>query len=143
MLRANTTVELYSEPDRGIGKKATLIVKMLTGKLLSVFGKGNNRLVTRTAVAGVRGTAVYLESEPARTYICTCYGTAHIVSRHAKDIRETVECHHHDQPRFVYGPGVEDTIARAPVFNHTDAELLMLESIAGRKPPFVGTSKTY
>jgi len=30
-------------------------------------------------------------------------------------------------------------IERAPVINHTDAELILLESLVGRKVPFTGT----
>ena len=32
---------------------------------------------------------------------------------------------------------------KAPVVNHTDAELTLLESLVGRKPPFSGSGYRY
>jgi hypothetical protein len=32
-------------------------------------------------------------------------------------------------------------LMRAPVLNHTDAELTMLESLVGRRPPFTPEQK--
>jgi hypothetical protein len=34
--------------------------------------------------------------------------------------------------------GAPQMIMRAPVLNHTDAELILLESLVGRQPPFIG-----
>jgi hypothetical protein len=34
-------------------------------------------------------------------------------------------------------------IELAPVINHSDAEPIMLEALAGRKPPFVGSRVEY
>jgi hypothetical protein len=31
-------------------------------------------------------------------------------------------------------------IMKAPVVNHTDAELILLEDLVGRRPPFFGKS---
>jgi hypothetical protein len=42
----------------------------------------------------------------------------------------------HDQPRFIYGKGMPRMLEAAPVVNHTDLELQMLEALVGRKPPF-------
>ncbi|GEM_PF-5081706 len=33
--------------------------------------------------------------------------------------------------------GVSAQAGKAPMLNHTDAELIMLESLVGRRPPFV------
>jgi hypothetical protein len=49
---------------------------------------------------------------------------------------ETVRTTHHDQPRYIYPKGMPRMIERAPVINHTDAELVLLESLVGRKVPF-------
>ncbi len=49
--------------------------------MLSVFGKGRTRVETKTAVLGVRGTGVYIEAEPERTYICVCYGKIELTAR--------------------------------------------------------------
>ena len=34
--------------------------------------------------------------------------------------------------------GAPQMLMQAPVINHTDAELTLLESLTGRKPPFAG-----
>ena len=49
---------------------------------------------------------------------------------------ETVRTKHHDQPRYVYARGAPRMIEKAPMINHTDAELVMLEALVGRKVPF-------
>ncbi len=43
---------------------------------------------------------------------------------------------HHEQPRYILPKGAPQMMMKAPVVNHTDAELAMLESLVGRSPPF-------
>ena len=52
--------------------------------------------------------------------------------------RETVRTTHHEQPRYIYAKGAPKMVTPAPMVNHTDAELEMLEALVGRKPPFKG-----
>jgi hypothetical protein len=113
-------------------------LRIVTGAILSVFGGGRRELRTPTANIGIRGTAVYIEAEPSRTYVCTCYGEALLEPRGDPAARETVRTEHHEQPRYIMAQGAPQMILRAPVVNHTDAELVFLESLAGREPPFVG-----
>ena len=114
-------------------------LRVITGKLLSVLGPGARRIETPTATIGIRGTGIYVEAEPERTYVCTCYGIADLQSNDQPDVRETVKTRHHDQPRYIYGKSmpVIKMIEGAPVVNHTDAELVMLEALVGRRPPFL------
>jgi len=114
-------------------------LRIVTGKLLSVLGPGARRIETPSATIGIRGTGVYVEAEPERTYVCTCYGIADLQSNDQPDVRETVKTRHHDQPRYIYGKSmpVIKMIEGAPVVNHTDAELVMLEALVGRRPPFL------
>ena len=109
-------------------------VRLFTGALLSVFGGGEHRLVTSTATIGVRGTGAYMEAEPWRTYFCLCYGTAEVAPE-GSPLRESYSTTHHESPRYIYGDGRRQAIAPASVSNHTDAELILLESLAGRTPP--------
>ena len=110
-------------------------LQLVTGRLLAVFGSGGERrLVTTTATIGIRGTGVYIEAEPRRTYFCLCYGTAE-VSATMGGARESFTTRHHDSPRYIYGDGRERAIAPASVANHTDSELILLESLVGRSPP--------
>ena len=114
-------------------------LRVITGKLLSVLGPGARRIETPTATVGIRGTGIYVEAEPDRTYVCTCYGTADLQSSLKPEERETVTTKHHDQPRYIYGKSMPSIrmIEDAPVVNHTDAELIMLEALVGRRPPFL------
>lgn len=114
-------------------------LRAITGAVLSVFApKQRKELRTGTATIGVRGTAVYLEAEAERTYVCTCYGEAVLEPVAEPAARETVRTRHHEQPRYVMGKGAPKMVAPAPMVNHTDAELEMLEALLGREPPFKG-----
>lgn len=117
------------------------VLRVVSGRILSVFGSGAKRIETGTALIGIRGTGIYVEAEPQRTYVCTCYGTADLQPRTRPDLRETVTTRHHEQPRYIYSEGsmpVTEMMGRAPVINHSDAELILLESLVGRTPPFGG-----
>ena len=128
LVRGDTRAELS-----GSGT-AVAAVRLVTGALLSVFGGGEHRLTTATATIGVRGTGAYMEAEPWRTYFCLCYGTAEVAPTGSTQ-QETYSTSHHDSPRYLYGDGRRQAITSANVSNHTDAELILLESLVGRTPP--------
>jgi hypothetical protein len=121
------------------GQRYIDTLRLVTGKLLSVFDRGVRRIETQTVLVGIRGTGIYVEAEPGRSYVCTCYGVAALQSRDQPRVTETVSTRHHEQPRYIHAgrtmPAIE-MIGPAPVINHTDAELVMLEALVGRKPPF-------
>ena len=134
LIRANSRVEAQG----AVGALVLSGLRIVTGAVLSVFSPGEAKTVrTGTATIGIRGTGVYVEAEEARTYVCTCYGEADIVSAMDPSARETVRTTHHEQPRYVMGMGAPQMLMDAPVVNHTDAELVFLESLAGRRPPFL------
>jgi large exoprotein involved in heme utilization and adhesion len=128
--RDNSTVTIA-------GDKLQSGLRILSGKLLSVFGTGNKRLETSTATIGIRGTGCYIESEAKKVYFCLCYGTADIASIKDEKHLATIQTQHHDQPLYLYADG-RQMMAHAAVVNHSDAELIMLENLVGRLPPFVG-----
>jgi hypothetical protein len=115
-------------------------LRLISGKLLSVFGgrSRDERLGMRspTATVGIRGTGLYMESEPDRTYVCTCYGATRLAT--ADDATsEDIVATHHDSPRYILADGAAGRrIEPAPVINHTDMELLLIEELVGRTPPF-------
>ena len=114
-------------------------LRVVTGAVLSVFRpKQRKEIRTPTAVIGIRGTAVYIEVEPSRTYACTCYGTAVLTPISQPSAAETVTTRHHEAPRYIMAAGAPQMVMAAPVINHTDAELILLESLVGRQPPFIG-----
>jgi len=112
-------------------------LRLVTGKLLGVYGRSDARrqLSTRTATIGIRGTGGYLEADPGRTYFCLCYGVADIEPMNRPDLRQIYSSTHHDAPRFINGDGSVEMMENAPMVNHADSELLLLESFVGRRPP--------
>ena len=113
--------------------------RVITGAVLAVFApKQRRELRTPTATIGIRGTAVYLEAEAIRTYVCTCYGEAVLEPADDPAARETVRTRRHEQPRYIMARGAPQMVAPAPVLNHSDAELEMLEALVARRPPFAG-----
>lgn len=140
LVRANSRVEV----EGGMGSVALTGLRIVSGALMSVFASGERKtLRASTATIGIRGTGVYVESEPGRSYVCTCYGVAEIQSNDDPAAREVVETRYHDQPRYVMPKGAPQMLMGATVINHTDAELIMLESLVGRVPPFGSTGLKY
>lgn len=129
LLRADSRLE--------VGSAAADVFRIVTGALLSVYQPGVPKtLQARTATIGIRGTALYVDSGVDRTYVCTCYGEAQLVPLGEPEAAEVVKTRHHDQPRYVMAKGAPQMIMRAPVLDHTDAELMLLESLVGRSVPF-------
>ena len=87
-----------------------------------------------------RGNRHRLESEPDQTYVCTCYGQADLASITDAQSHESVTTRHHDAPRYILADApTGGKIRRAPVINHTDEELELIESLVGRTVPFAFT----
>ena len=133
LVRGNSHVEYGTLAVKGV----VTTLRVLTGALLSVFESGRRKEIqTVTATIGIRGTGIYIETEARRTYACTCYGEAVLTPVDEPQSAETVRTKQHDQPRFIYGKGMPRMLEAAPVINHTDLELQMLEALVGRKLPF-------
>lgn len=127
------------------GEDAAAFFRIVTGRLLSVFGHGAKRLAFPTATIGIRGTGCYIEIEQSRTYFCLCYGEAEITPTAAPHEQQIIRTEHHDHPLYI-NAAVKMSTAMVPaeVINHTDIELTMLEELVGRVPPFYGkTNKNY
>ncbi len=132
IMRSDSRLQLEGEDDVVVET-----LRLITGRLLSVFGRRRHTMHTSTATIGIRGTGVYVESEPERSYVCTCYGVTDIVSASDQNARETIDSKHHDAPRYVIAGGGGDALIQpAPFINHTDEELLLIETLVGREPPF-------
>jgi hypothetical protein len=139
LVREGARVELSGQA----GQLLVTGLRVVTGAVLAVFAPGAPKEIrTPTATVGIRGTGVYVEAETERSYVCTCYGTADLAATaDPQRFRETVTTRQHDEPRWIYASGGA-LLARAPVINHTDDELRMLEGLVGRSPPF-GPRTTY
>lgn len=124
-------------------------LRLFTGRLLSVFGKRSRRegklmAVTNTATIGIRGTGVYFEAEPDLSYVCTCYGLTTITSKDDPTSTENIASKHHDAPRYITADGAKGRKLRAaPMKNHTDLELMLIEELVGRTPPFGASDMGY
>jgi hypothetical protein len=111
-------------------------LRLVTGGLLSVFGRRKRSLVTSAVTIGIRGTGVYLESTPDESYVCTCFGTADLIPTSSGQIEETVQTEHHDAPRYaVVGASSGKSVREAPFKNHTDMEVALIEALVGRSAP--------
>ncbi len=138
LVRENSRIELSGDPagqKPGATKIATSI-KVVAGKLLSVFGSGAKRIETTTAVAGTRGTGVFVEMISDVTYLCLCYGKADIDAKAYPGERESISTRHHEEPYYILPAGMKQAFLKAPMLDHTDEELIMLEALTGRVPPF-------
>jgi len=131
VLRSNSRLELS-----GSGMIVNTL-RLVTGKLLSVFGKTKHTIKTPNATIGIRGTGVYTEAEPDQSYVCTCYGVVDLYADNDKNSTETITSQHHDAPRYILSNESSGrNIREAPFINHTDQELQVIESLVGREPPF-------
>lgn len=119
-------------------------LRMLTGKLLSVSRNTPMRISSGTATIGIRGTGFYIEADPEQTYFCTCYGATDVQATNDPQSRETVAASHHDRPLYIVKDGAAgNNIRNAPFLNHTDQELALIETLVGRKTPFVFSNDVY
>lgn len=137
LVRENSKIELTSN--------SNLVaegLRLLTGAMLSVFGERPKTgreysLSTPIASIGIRGTGVYAEAMPDASYICTCYGVVNINANANPKEFETITATHHDAPRYILAnPEGGKLIIPAPMKNHSDEELMLVEAIVGRVTPF-------
>jgi len=142
LLRESSNLNLAQQAQGNVLSNA---LRLLTGKLLAVFPQGRpQRVQTITATIGVRGTGLYVEADPEQTYFCTCYGTTDIRANNDPQSSKTVESKHHDEPLYILAKAPQgQSIRRAPFINHSDQELMLIETLVGRQPPFVFPSEDY
>ncbi|MFA7242192.1 MAG: hypothetical protein WC091_18935 [Sulfuricellaceae bacterium] len=132
MLRENTQVAFG-------GEAVKQALRLVTGKILAVFAQGEHRILIPNATIGLRGTGAYFEAvEAQRNYFCLCYGETLVETDSGQ--RAAYRTDHHESPHYLHRDG---GIVPAPMLNHTDAELIMLENLVGRYPPFYGSASLY
>lgn len=141
LLRGESHLVIQPKKDEELGSLLIGGLRLLAGKLLSVSRNKGLRIETPTATIGIRGTGVYLEAGPEKTYFCNCYGDVDVIANSDETSKETVHSEHHDKPLYIYRedrPGlcIHD-VKRLARTNHTDDELIMAEALVGRTPPFV------
>lgn len=143
ILRANSHL-LIETPSNSTAALLISGLRLLTGKLLSVSRNSPMQINTATATIGIRGTGFYVEADPELTYFCTCYGVTDVSASRDPLSRETVASQHHDRPLYIVAGASEGkNIRNAPFINHTDQELLLIETLVGRTTPFVFANDAY
>lgn len=129
-VRQNT----YMTVERGNSLTVVSLLRLLTGAVVSVWGKGSSRsIVTPTITAGIRGTGVYTEVFPQqdnRSYFCNCYGTVDLQSGFDRTVSQSS---YHQA--FWGEPTARDgrTLTPAKAINHTDEELEYLARLLGQR----------
>lgn len=150
MVRQNS----YLRVERGSTLSTVSLLRLLTGAVASVWGKGTpRRIQTPTLTAGIRGTGAYTEVFPERdhrTYFCNCYGT---IDLNARSSSTTSQAEYHQS--FWAEPqqtAAGSFLSPARAINHTDEELEFLArlvdqrtawQIAGRKGNKDGSGRMY
>jgi hypothetical protein len=130
LVRAKSTIEVKGTD----GVLNELLVA--SGRVLSVFSKKPVAIKAASASIGIRGTGAYIEINPDSVYFCLCYGEA-LVEGPGMATARVVKTTHHEQPLLLRDDGGIMRVEPGPFLNHTDAELVMLEALVGREPPFM------
>ncbi len=147
ILRGESKLLIESSAAADPSAASSLVIsglRMLTGKLLSVSRNSPMKVTSATATIGIRGTGFYVESDPERTYFCTCYGATEVEANSDPTSRESVVATRHDKPLYIVADGAAGNNVRpAPFINHTDQELSLIETLVGRTVPFNFSNSTY
>jgi len=120
--------------ERGATLNAVSVLRLITGAVVSVWGRGGmRRVVTPTLTAGIRGTGVYTEifaNQNGRSYFCNCYGQVELVS--GQD-RTTSTADYHQAFWGEVAPRNGRMLSPAKAINHTDEEVEFLAKLAGQR----------
>jgi hypothetical protein len=129
-MRQNTRLDV----ERGSSLFAVSVLRILTGAVATVWGKGNKRLITTpTLTAGIRGTGTYAEvfdQQNFRSYFCNCYGTIEMA---AGPDRLVSTSSYHQSFWGEVEPKNGRVLTAANAINHTDEELEYLGKLVNQK----------
>jgi hypothetical protein len=129
-VRQNTRMTV----ERGDTLSAVSVLRLLTGAVASVWGKGRSRqIVTPTITAGIRGTGVYTEVFPQqalRSYFCNCWGTVDLA---AGPDRLQSQAVYHQSFWGEAEPKAGKLLTPAKALNHTDEELEFLARLVDQR----------
>jgi len=112
-------------------------IQVERGKALLTAAADSTQLDTSTARLTLGRGGAYVEADPDQTYFCKCYGVASITAANDPASQEQVVSVHHSAPRYVLAAAdAGRAIRAAPFIDHTDQELMLIEALVGRTPPF-------
>jgi hypothetical protein len=119
---------------RGATLNAVSLLRLLSGAIISVWGKGSPRqIMTPTLTAGIRGTGVYTEifaDQGGRSYFCNCYGSVEL-----KAGRDSVlfQSDYHQAYWGEVSPRNGRLLTPAKAINHSDEELEFLARLVNQR----------
>jgi hypothetical protein len=120
--------------ERGESINAVSVLRLITGAVASVWGKGSNRqVVTPTLTAGIRGTGTYVEVFPQqsnRSYFCNCYGE---IEMGANGDTALSRSSYHQSFWGEPEPRNGRWLTPANAINHTDEEIEYLARLVGQR----------
>lgn len=121
--------------ERGATLNAVSLLRLLTGAVASVWGKGVDRsIVLPTLTAGIRGTGVYAEifaDRGDRNYFCNCYGTVDMGAGTEKRISQA---DYHQAFWADTTPNPEGKfLTPAGALNHSDEEMEFLAGLVEQR----------
>lgn len=120
--------------ERGATLNAVSVLRMITGAVVSVWGKGTSRqIITPTLTAGIRGTGVYTEifaNQNDRSYFCNCYGTVEMAAGRDRTVSRSS---YHQAFWGEVQPKEGRMLTPAKAINHTDEELEYLAKLVDQQ----------
>lgn len=129
-LRENTSITV----ERGDTLNTVSILRLLTGAVVSVWGRGSHRRIfTPTLTAGIRGTGVYTEvraNENFRSYFCNCYGTVELSAGGDSTVSRAA---YHQSFWAEAAPVNGRRLTPARAINHTDEEVEFLARLVNQR----------
>jgi hypothetical protein len=130
LLRGRTTMKIESDDNVMVNA-----LRLFTGGILGVFGHGEKMIHLSTATIGIRGTGLYIDNAPDKTYFCTCYGETEL---RVDGVKSRILTATHHNAVMIYTPqsGKNKIHNMAGFEYHTDDELRATEALQGRKVPF-------
>ena len=130
LLRGGTTMKIESDDNVMVNA-----LRLFTGGILGVFGHGEKMIHLSTATIGIRGTGLYIDNAPDKTYFCTCYGETEL---RVDGVKSRILTATHHNAVMIYTPqsGKNKIHNMAGFEYHTDDELRATEALQGRKVPF-------
>jgi hypothetical protein len=120
--------------ERGSTLNTVSLLRMITGAVVSVWGKGSNRsIIMPTLTAGIRGTGVYAEvfaDQGNRSYFCNCYGTVDMESNGQRTLSQSS---YHQAFWGEVAPPDGRQLTPANAINHSDEELEFLAGLVNQQ----------
>ncbi|MBA2961615.1 MULTISPECIES: iron dicitrate transport regulator FecR [Ramlibacter] len=120
--------------ERGTMLNVVSVLRLFTGGVASVWGKGTSRQIVMPALTGgIRGTGVYTEVFPQqdlRSYLCNCYG---VIDVSAGADRVVSRSSYHQSFWGEVQPRNGRMLTPAQAINHTDEEMEFLARLVDQR----------